>query len=96
MKIIGYERKAGSFKDKETGKEVTYDNHKFYVAFEKDGVKGVCCDVVTAKANGFSLFGAKNVDECLGKKVLFICDTSAPKDASGKAPMRVTGLVVEA
>lgn len=96
MKLIGYERKSGSFKDKDTGKEVTYDNYKFYTSFEKDGVKGVCCDVVTAKANGFSIFGAKDVDECLGKSVLFICDTSTPKDVTGKVQMRVTGLVVEA
>ena len=96
-KLIGYERKQGSFTHKDSGEIVEYDNYElFYVTDEKrsDNMKGLFCDSARAKVADLKFSGCKNIDEALNKEVYFIVDLTAKADENGRARLNVDRIVV--
>ena len=94
-KLIGYQKKEGSFTNKDTGELVEYNNiDLFYVTDEKDGVKGLFCDSARAKADELKFTGCKTLDEALNKEVYLIADLTAKADENGRSRLTVARLVV--
>lgn len=95
FKLMGYERKTGSFPNKQTGEVVEYDNYVLhYQTDEKKGVKGLYCDNADAKAENLIIAGAKSIDECIGKEVALVADLTAKTDNEGKARIQISKILV--
>ena len=98
FKLVGYERKQGSFVNKETGEKVEYDNYDlFYVAdaAEKPGVVGMFCDCVPAKADKLKITGAKSLDELINKPVILVQDLTAKVDEFGKSKVSIARIILD-
>lgn len=98
FKLVGYERKTGSFPNKETGEIINYDNYDlFYVAdaAEKPGVVGMFCDCVPAKADKLKITGAKTLDELLNQPVILVQDLTAKVDEFGKSKVSISRIILD-
>ena len=98
FKFVGYERKQGSFVNKETGEKVEYDNVELYVtgdATEKPGVVGMFCDSFPAKMEKLKITGAKSLDELIGKPVILVQDLTAKVDEFGKSKVSIARIILD-
>lgn len=95
IKLFGYEEKKGSFVNKDTGEQVAYHNYVLHFGTdEKEGIHGMFCDNVTAKADNFVIKGAKDLDAAIGHEVDFAFDVTAKTDENGKVRQLVKKLLV--
>lgn len=98
FKLVGYERKTGSFPNKETGEIINYDNYELYYtadADEKPGVVGMFCDSAPAKADKLKITGAKSLDELIGQPVVLVQDLTAKVDEYGKSKVSIARIILD-
>ena len=98
FKLVGYERKQGSFVNKETGEKVEYDNYDLFCvadAAEKPGVVGMFCDSYPAKADKLKITGAKSLDELINKPVVLVQDLTAKVDEFGKSKVSIARIMLD-
>ena len=98
FKLVGYERKQGSFVNKETGEKVEYDNIDLFCvadAAEKPGVVGMFCDSYPAKADKLKITGAKSLDELINKPVILVQDLTAKVDEFGKSKVSIARIILD-
>ena len=98
FKLVGYERKQGSFVNKETGEKIEYDNYDLYYvadAAEKQGVVGMFCDSAPAKADKLKITGAKSLDELIAQPVILVQDLTAKVDEYGKSKVSIARIILD-
>ena len=71
-KLLGYENKTGSFKNKDTGEFIQYDNYVLhFVTDERAEVKGLFCGSAKTKREDLIFMGFNSLEEVLGQEVIF-------------------------
>lgn len=70
---VGYEKRVGTFTDKETKKTIEYDNVLLHVLHsDSANVVGQSCEVVKVNSRRATFKGCKTLDDLIGKEIYLI------------------------
>lgn len=76
--FLGYKRKDGTFSREGTGEVINYDNHYvYYKVADVPDVVGEMVGIAKMNTQRLNIYGAQNLDELIGKPVIFAIDPSS-------------------
>ena len=76
--FLGYKRKDGTFSREGTGEVINYDNHYvYYKVADVPDVVGEMVGIAKMNTQRLNIYGARNLDELIGKPVIFAIDPSS-------------------
>ena len=76
--LRGYERKQGSFTNKQTGELIEYDSYTLHLTSDdREEVTGLFCDHIKCKAGTFKVHGAASLDDLIDHEVILAMDLTS-------------------